>query len=350
MTSEQAQKEQRCRGTVLSIVGGLYEIYCTEREPHIVPARARGAFRHEGMRPLAGDGVIIAKEREESEWRVEEILPRRCSLIRPAFANLDVLLLTVAAKDPVPDLLYIDKMLAIAHYREIESALIVNKAENDPAGAERLRKVYEEVGYPVFCTEALSGGGIEAVRAFLLQHAAGKTVAFAGPSGVGKSTLLNALFPSLALQTGAISEKIARGKHTTRAVRLYPLEELLGAKAGAQTEGSLSCGFGSAGQAAGAENPKNRNIPASRGFLADTPGFSMLDFAHFDFFAKEDLPLVFPEFAPYLGTCRFKKCTHTKEQGCAVIEAVRRGEIAASRHASFLSLWKDLKDKHAWDR
>lgn len=340
MESEQTQKGQRCRGTVLSIVGGLYEIYCPEKEPHIVPARARGAFRHEGMRPLAGDSVIIAKEREESEWRVEEILPRRCALIRPAFANLDVMLLTVAAKDPMPDLLYIDKMLAIARYQKIEGALIVNKTENDPAGAQRLQKIYAGAGYPVFCTDALSGGGVEAVRAFLVRRAAGKTVAFAGPSGVGKSTLLNALFPSLALKTGAISEKLARGKHTTRAVRLFPPEELLGAAQEKQAPESPDGNSGSLGQ----------SVPAAQGFLADTPGFSMLDFAHFDFFAKEDLPLVFPEFAPYLGTCRFKKCTHTKEQGCAVIEAVRRGEIAASRHASFLSLWKDLKDKHAWDR
>ena len=340
MESEQTQKGQRCRGTVLSIVGGLYEIYCPEKEPHIVPARARGSFRHEGMRPLAGDSVIIAKEREESEWRVEEILPRRCALIRPAFANLDVMLLTVAAKDPMPDLLYIDKMLAIARYQKIEGALIVNKTENDPAGAQRLQKIYAGAGYPVFCTDALSGGGVEAVRAFLVRRAAGKTVAFAGPSGVGKSTLLNALFPSLALKTGAISEKLARGKHTTRAVRLFPPEELLGAAQEKQAPESPDGNSGSLGQSA----------PAAQGFLADTPGFSMLDFAHFDFFGKEDLPLVFPEFAPYLGACRFKKCTHTKEQGCAVIEAVRRGEIAVSRHASFLSLWKDLKDKHAWDR
>lgn len=304
-------------GTVCSTVGGLYEVY-TAPEGLSVCCRARGTFRHAGIRPLAGDRVQILRENEQNEWRIEQILPRRCTLLRPALANLDVLALTVAAKDPAPDLLYIDKLLAIAEYHEITPVLIVNKYHNAPQTAEYLQHIYSAAGYTVFLTDLVDRTGTEPLIMYLRSQCTEKIAAFCGPSGVGKSTMLNTLFPTLHLVTGAISEKIARGKHTTRAVSLYPLQALL--------PGTQS------------------------GFLADTPGFSMLDFVHFDFIPLQALPQTFQEFRPFLSACRFKKCTHTKEQGCAVREAVRSGVIAAERHASYCTLWEELKDKRPWKK
>ena len=242
------------------------------------------------------------------------ILPRKNALIRPPVANLDLLLIAMAAADPAPMPETADKLISIAEFNGIEPVLVIGKSDLAPQTAEELRRVYELAGLPVFLLSAREGEGVDALRAYLFAQMQNKVAAFAGASGVGKSTLLNALFPSLSLATGEISRKIARGRHTTRRVQLYPLD--------------------------GAENA----------YIADTPGFSMLDFIRFDFFKKEDLPLTMREFAPYLGLCRYTKCTHTKEEGCAILAAVREGKIAASRHQSYLAMYEALKNKHDWSK
>ncbi len=246
---------------------------------------------------------------------VEEILPRRCALIRPPMANLDVLYVTAAAAtpDPVPETL--DKLLCIAEFNGIDPVLIVTKGDCDKEMSERLARVYRRAGFPVFEVVSPTGEGIEELQEDIRIRTDHKIAAFSGASGVGKSTLLNRLFPHLNLETGDLSHRIERGKNTTRTVELYPLS--------ADTD----CGY-----------------------LADTPGFTMLDFERFDFMGKEDLVDTFREFAPYIGQCRYKKCTHTKEEGCAIIEAVKEKIIPRSRHRSYVSLFNILKDKHDWDK
>lgn len=321
------------KGKLIRGVGGLYEILLDKGQTPLsgqrVFSRAKGQFRHEGISPLVGDRVRVSFDEQDLAREgdrllsksdgggivIEEILPRKNQLIRPPMANLDLLFITLAAAHPAPVLETVDKLISIAEYNDIEPVLIIGKSDIDPEKASELREIYTLAGFSVFVLSAKEGGDeVEALRAFLSRGMEGKTAAFAGASGVGKSTLLNALFPDLALQTGEISHRIERGKHTTRRVDLYPIPEQAGA------------------------------------FIADTPGFSMLDFVRFDFFSRDDLFSTMREFAPYLGECRYKKCTHTREEGCAVLEAVREGKIPRSRHESFLSMYEALKNKRDWSK
>lgn len=302
-------------GIIVHGVGGLYRIRMEDGST--VTCKAKGVFRHEGMTPLAGDRVRIESGTGEDECRIAEILPRKNALIRPAMANLGVMFVVCAAKDPDPSLRFLDKMLCILEYQEIEPVLIVTKADLDSHRAEQLRTKYEKCGFTVFVTDSETKGEDSAIAAYLRRFDNSVIAAFCGASGTGKSTLLNRLFPALSLETGTLSEKIARGKHTTRAVSLFPLSEI----------SDDSC----------------------HGYLADTPGFSMLDFERFDFFSLEDLPYTFREFIPYIGRCRYTKCTHTKEEGCAICEAVSEKKIPKSRHTSYLELYEALKEKKAWE-
>ena len=185
--------------------------------------------------------------------------------------------------------------------------------------AETYAQIYRKAGFPVFISSSESGNGISALKEYILSLKG--ICAFAGASGVGKSTLMNALFPSLSLDTGVLSEKISRGKHTTRSVTLYPMTELI------------------------------ENAP-SDSYIADTPGFSMLDFIEFDFYTLEDLPHCFPEFEPYLSECRYTDCSHTKESAsdCAIAAAIENGAISKERHESYLSIYADLVGKRPWKK
>ncbi len=321
------------KGRLIRGVGGLYEIALWQGETPLsgrhIFCRAKGNFRHEGVTPLVGDEVLVsfddaALPRDENGSVVppadgggaviEEILPRRNALIRPPMANLDILFITFAAAQPAPALETVDKLISIAEYNRIEPVVVIGKRDIAPDEAERLRNIYAVAGFSAFALSAGTGEGVAELRDYLQAHMAGKTAAFAGASGVGKSTLLNALFPSLSLQTGEISRRIERGRHTTRRVELYPLGDLPGA------------------------------------FIADTPGFSMLDFVRFDFFTRDDAAGTMREFEPYIGECRYKKCTHTREEGCAILAAVREGRIAESRHKSFVAMYDALKNKHEWSK
>lgn len=318
-------------GRLVKGVGGLYEILLdagqTPASGAVIQARAKGNFRYAGLSPLVGDRVRVryddsvfsasvpgdtAANRDGGGAVIEEILPRKNALIRPPMANLDMLFITLAAADPAPVLGTVDKLISIAEFNHIEPVLVIGKADLAPDAAEGLQKLYTCAGFSVFLLSAAHARGTEPLRAFLAGQLPGKVAAFAGASGVGKSTLLNVLFPELHLATGEVSRKIARGRHTTRRVELYRVE--------------------------------------GGGFLADTPGFSMLDFVRFDFFERSDLPYTMRDFVPYIDQCRYTDCTHTKEEGCAVLSAVREGKIAKSRHESFLAMYEALRQKKDWGK
>lgn len=298
------------KGRIIKSTGGLYTV---DTGDTIIACRAKGAFRHDGPKPLAGD--IVTLRGNKGEYAVAEILERKNSLIRPPLANLDYLFVVVAASSPDPILLTVDKLISIAEFNSIEPIVIITKKDLDANTAASLADIYKKSGFTVFVTSPNSGS--KDMLDFISERCKNSLIAFAGNSGVGKSTLMNALFPSLSLETGDISHKTERGRHTTRAVELYPLSELLG-------------------------------IKDATGYAADTPGFSMLDFVRFDFYRKEDLPATFREFDRYIGKCKYTKCTHTVEEGCAILAALETGEIAPSRHESFRALYNDLKDKKDW--
>ncbi len=313
--------EHGIHGKILKGVGGLYTVRLSEDAPlaeGTVLCHAGGAFRHNNQKPLVGDEVELVwgeSSTDETNVRIARILDRRNSLIRPPLANLDVLFVSMAAAFPEPVLPTVDKLICIAEHNGIEPVIVIGKCDLAPERAEELRAIYANAGFDAFVLSARSGVGVEKLAEYVNEHLVGKTAAFAGASGIGKSTLLNALFPSLSLATNTISERIERGRHTTRHVELYPISD----------------------------------APNS-GYIADTPGFSLLDFERFNFFDVEDLAYNMREFRPYLGRCRYTKCTHTKEEGCAVLEAMREGEISQSRHDSFLEIYSSLKNKKKWGR
>lgn len=295
------------RGVVVKGLGGLYEVLT---ENGRITCRARGTLKRDEEKVLIGDRVEL--ESPDGECVIAKVEPRKNALIRPPIANLDSLYCVIAAVRPAPALETLDKLLAIAENRSIRAALVVTKTDDDPILAEQYADVYRLVGYPVFLVSSVSGEGIDELKADLSsQLASGGTAAFAGASGVGKSTLLNRLLPGVSLETGEISRRVERGRHTTRHVELFP-------------EGG--------------------------GFVADTPGFSMLDFARFDFFSLSELFDAFPEFAAYRGKCRYADCTHTGEgpDECAVARAVLDGVIPRSRHDSYRALFATLKSKPDW--
>ena len=334
--------EITANGILIKGVGGQYEVrLIADSEPAAegfsagtcLFCKARGVFRHEKMTLLPGDSVKLRIDTElyragETSARrtgvdeiqagvmIDEILPRKNELIRPPMANLDRIYAVFAAARPTPILQTVDKLLTVAEYKKVEPVIIITKADLAGEAAEAYASIYRRCGYPVFIEgEGMPDSGLGA----FIRQSKNQISAFAGASGVGKSTLLNRLFPSLGLQTGEISRKTERGRHTTRHIELYGLDRLPG-------------------------------FDADAGYIADTPGFSMLDFVQYDFYTKEDLPYVFREFEPYIGQCRYTKCTHTREEGCAILAAVREGKIPAERHESFLAFYEALKNKHEWDR
>ena len=298
-------------GRIVEGVGGLYTVRCeVDGEIKMISCRAKGSFRHEGITPLVGDNVALDISAGESNAVISEILERKNSLIRPPMANLDCVFVAMAAAKPAPMLDMTDKLISILEHNDIEPVIVIEKCELDRERAEEIKAIYEKAGYRAFALSCETGEGIEEIESFIATRRG--ILALAGASGVGKSTLLNKLFPTLSLGTGSVSRKTERGRHTTRAVTLHRISEEL--------------------------------------YFADTPGFSMLDFERFDFFDLEDLPLSFREINERIGECRYTKCTHRKEDGCAIVEAVKSGDISKSRHESYVMLYEILKNKHKWDK
>ena len=290
-------------GRIDKALSGFY--YVTTEAGETLTCRARGKFRKEGLSPLVGDRVAV-RELGGGEGYVEEILPRRNAFQRPAVANIDQLVIVASGAIPVTDPFLIDRMSAVAALKDCGVVLLLNKHDLDPA--EELYRIYTAAGFPTLRVSAETGEGMAELEDLL----SGKLSAFTGNSGVGKSSILNRLDPRFALKVGEVSQALGRGRHTTRHVELFRLPN-------------------------GAE-------------IMDTPGFSSFEAEELNWELKQHLPETFLEFRPYLGQCRFVGCSHTKEKGCAVLEAVRHGEIQKSRHQSYLRLYEELKPLKEWEQ
>jgi ribosome biogenesis GTPase len=290
----------RQTGRIVRSISGFYDVQIPDK---VISCRARGILRKTGESPLTGDMVEITVEK--GKGMVEKILPRQNSFVRPAVANIDALVVFAANVNPVTEPFLIDRVAAIAGDQEVPVVLCVNKCDLDPA--VDLVRIYRNAGFSVICTSAETGEGVEELRNLIK----GKLTAFTGNSGVGKSSILNRLSPELALATGEVSEKLGRGRHTTRHVELYDLGE--------------------------------------NTYVMDTPGFSSFDTDQMDVILKENLQYAFPDFGPYVGSCQFRDCTHRKEPGCAVTGALEAGEIEQTRYDSYLKLYEKAAQIKLWE-
>ena len=290
-------------GIILKGLSGFY--YVDGGDGRLIACRGRGKFRHQKLTPLVGDRVVFTPLEGDSGI-LEEILPRKNQFRRPAVANIDQLVVIASGAVPVTDPFLIDRVVSIAEGRECEPIICINKCDLD--AAEELYRTYLRAGFTTLRVSAETGEGIDRLAAVI----SGKVSAFTGNSGVGKSSILNALEPGFRLQVGEVSEKLGRGRHTTRHVELYRL--------------------------------------SSGAIVADTPGFSSFDTEEMELRPPEELQHTFREFAPYLDRCRFTGCAHIKVKGCAVLAAVKAGEISQSRHDSYVRLYQQAKEVPEWQR
>jgi len=284
-------------------LAGFY--YVTDGDDDPIECRARGKFRQTGETPLVGDRVSFSMT-DGGKGVVEAIHTRRNSFVRPPVANVDCMIVLASAVNPITDPFLVDRITAIAATNDAESIICINKTDLHPG--DGLFDIYTAAGFPTIRTSAKTGEGV----AELKDQIHGKVCAFVGNSGVGKSSILNALEPGFTIKTAEVSRKLGRGRHTTRHVELFP----------------LSCGAQ----------------------VADTPGFSSFDIEKMNLTGKEELQYTFPDFAPYLGHCQFRDCAHVSELGCAVLAALHAGEIQATRHASYVRLYQQAKEMKSWER
>ena len=287
-------------GRIVRSISGFYDVQTPEG---LVTCRGRGSLRKQHESPLTGDMVEITVE--GGKGMVEKILPRRNRFIRPAVANVDALVVFAANVNPVTEPFLIDRVAAIAGDQEVAVYIVINKCDLDPA--VDLARIYQNAGFPVIVASAETGEGVEELRKLIL----GKLTAFTGNTGVGKSSMLNRLCPELNLATGEVSEKLGRGRHTTRHVELFTL--------GKDT------------------------------YVADTPGFASFDTEQMDVILKDNLQYAFGDFAPYLGQCQFHDCSHRKEPGCAVRQAAEQGKIEKTRYDSYLRLYEKSSQIKDWE-
>lgn len=288
-------------GLILKGIGGFYYVECSEQ---VYECKARGVLRRDDIRPVAGDAVRISITGEKGT--IDEILPRKNDMIRPPVANIDTMFFVVSTTEPAPNMTVLDKLLAIAQYKGIEQAIIITKV--DIKQFTQWYEDYVKAGFDVYVVDYADPNTIDPIRK---RCAKGLNV-FCGNSGVGKSTLINAISPGLDLKTGDISQKLGRGRHTTRSVELYPM--------------------------------------SGGGYIADSPGFSSLETNRLDTIFKDELQHCFREFAPYIDKCRYSDCSHTSEPGCAVLQAVLDGQIPASRHESYVRMYEEARSIKEWEQ
>ena len=291
---------ERQTGRIIRSLSGFYDV---QTVTGVITCRGRGILRKQGQSPLTGDIVEITVE--QGKGMIEKVLPRKNRFIRPAVANVDALVIFASNANPVTEPFLIDRVAAIAGDQEVPVYLCINKCDLDPAA--ELVRIYENAGFSVIRASSETGEGVEQLREMIR----GKLTAFTGNTGVGKSSMLNALCPTLELATGEVSEKLGRGRHTTRHVQLYCLDD-----------GT---------------------------YVADTPGFSSFDTGQMDVLLKENLQYTFPDFAEYLGACQFHDCSHRAEPGCCVRAAVESGKIEKTRYESYLRLYEKAEQVKIWE-
>lgn len=287
-------------GIILKGIGGFYYV---DTQIGIVECKARGIFRKDGISPLVGDQVsVLVGVDSNLTGTIEEIKPRKNALVRPPVANVTQIAIVIATAHPRPNTLILDKLIAEAEYQQIEILLCLNKTDLNQG--EELKNIYESAGFKVLDLSALEKKNIDELKEYLKNN----TTVFAGNSGVGKSSLLNCVLGTESFETGNVSNKAERGKHTTRHSELVKLD--------------------------------------NGGFIIDTPGFSSFEL---QFTQAEELCGAFREFHAYDGNCRFHDCSHTVEKGCAVLNALQNGKIAPSRHQSYIQLYEKLKQLKPWE-
>ena len=288
-------------GIIIKALSGFYYV---QTENGILECKARGRFRLDGTSPLVGDRVQCSLD-ANGKGRIDKVEDRKNWFVRPAVSNIDALVFVAANTNPVTDPFLIDRVSVIAAEAGCELVICVNKVDIDRG--DRLFDIFSKAGFTVIRTSAETGEGVNA----LLEVLRGKVCAFTGNSGVGKSSILNALLPGLHIETGEVSEKLGRGRHTTRHVELYALGE--------------------------------------NTYIADTPGFASFDIEMMQTISKEQLQYDFIEFAPYIGSCRFNDCAHLKEPGCAVTAALAEGKIGKSRYSSYVKLYEMTAQHKPWE-
>lgn len=287
-------------GILIKAISGFYYV---NSDDEVYECKARGNFRKTGISPVVGDSVEFLRT-DNTHGVIEKINERKNCLTRPLVANIDKLFIVSAYSTPSPDTLMIDRLTALAIYNNIEPIIVFNKA--DMGDFEAFYNIYKKSGFKTFVVSAKENQGLEP----LLSEIGGCVCAFAGNSGVGKSSILNAICPNLQLKTGEVSEKLGRGRHTTRHTELFS---------------------------------------AQNGFVVDTPGFATIDNNENLYDFKNSLAHCFPDFCEYISDCKFTSCMHINEKGCNLIDAVGQGKVQKSRHESYVALMNELKDVSAWN-
>lgn len=287
-------------GIIIKGIGGFY--YVEAADGIIYECKARGVFRKEKITPLAGDKVEISVD-ENNKNSIDKIYKRRNMFKRPPIANVDKLVIVSSVCDPRPNLLIIDRLTAVAVYKNVEPIIVFTK--NDLQSADEYIEIYKNAGFKTFAVSNETGEGIGEIKAVIENG----VCVFTGNSGVGKSSLINRMYPDFALETGEISKKLGRGRHTTRHVELLKI---------------------------------------NNGYIADTPGFSSLDFETNDLIKKDELAFCFPDFSDYIDSCKFSTCAHVNDMGCRLIEAVNNGDVMRSRHESYVTMYNEVKDIKDW--
>lgn len=287
-------------GIIKKGIGGFY--YVEAADGIIYECKARGVFRKEKITPLAGDKVEISVD-ENNKNSIDKIYERRNMFKRPPIANVDKLVIVSSVCDPRPNLLIIDRLTAVAVYKNVEPIIVFTK--NDLQSADEYIEIYKNAGFKTFAVSNETGEGIGEVKAVIENG----VCVFTGNSGVGKSSLINRMYPDFALETGEISKKLGRGRHTTRHVELLKI---------------------------------------NNGYIADTPGFSSLVFETNDLIKKDELAFCFPDFSDYIDSCKFSTCAHVNDKGCRLIEAVNSGDVMRSRHESYVTMYNEVKDIKDW--